>query len=330
MAKNYYFQLGRMSYILSLVPKITRAMRLTCLLLILSVSMTWASQSSYAQSTRLSVNISERSIADVLDIIEQQTDLKFFYNSKIVKVDKKVSVNVKDENVFAILDRILGNTGIQYKIIDKDVILSIKDETQQRGNTVTGTVVDAQGESIPGANIVVKGTSNGVTTDADGRFSIQVPGNATLQISFIGYKTVEIPVNNRSHVDVTLASTIEELDEVVVTALGIKREKKALGYAMQEIKTDKMSEIPSESVANMLQGKIAGVQISQSATGIGGSTRIVLRGTTSLAGNNLPLWVVDGMPIDDSRPGSNDQWEGRDYSGQQPKLIRKISKAYRY
>lgn len=314
MVKNYYFQLAGISCVRMLVPKITRAMKLTCLLLILSVSMTWASH-SYAQSTRLSMNVTEKSIADVLEMIEQKTELRFFYNSKIVKVDKKVSVDVKNENVFIILDRVLGHSGIQYKIIDKDVILTKKDDTQQKDNTVTGTVHDAQGEPIPGANIVVKGTNNGVTTDADGKFSIQVSEKATLLISFIGYRSTEILVNNQTRIDVVLASSIEELDEIVVTALGIKREKKALGYAMQEIKTDKMSEIPSESVANMLQGKIAGVQISQSATGIGGSTRIVLRGTTSLAGNNLPLWVVDGMPIDDSRPGSNDQWEGRDYSG---------------
>lgn len=274
MVKNYYFQLDMGSYALTVVPKITRAMKLTCLLLLLSVNMTWAFH-SYAQNTRLSVNITEQSIAEVLDVIEQKTDFNFFYNSKIVKVDKKVSVNVEDENVFTILDRILSNSDIQYKVIDKDVILTVGNSTQQMEKTVTGTVADAQGEPIPGANIVVKGTTNGVTSDIDGKFVIQVPDNSTLLVSFIGYKTFETPVDNRNHIDVTLASTIEELDEIVVTALGIRREKKALGYAMQEIKTDKMSEIPSESVANMLQGKIAGVQISQSATGIGGSTRIV-------------------------------------------------------
>lgn len=186
--------------------------------------------------------------------------------------------------------------------------------TQQR--EVKGVVKDKTGETIPGANVVVKGTTIGVVTDIDGNFTITVPNDQTvLEVSFIGYQTQEIPVGNQNNVDVVLSSTVEELDEVVVTALGIKREKKALGYAMQEIKADGMAEIRSESVANMLQGKIAGVQISQSATGVGGSTRVILRGTTSLSGNNRPLWVVDGIPISDNQTGVAGQWGGIDYSG---------------
>ncbi len=187
--------------------------------------------------------------------------------------------------------------------------------TQQREIVVKGVVKDKTGETIPGANIVVKGTTNGTVTDIDGNFSLSVPANGTLEVSYIGYKTQEIAVGNQTTLDIVLASNVEELDEVVVTALGIRREKKALGYAMQEIKTESMGEIRSESVANMLQGKVAGVQISQSATGVGGSTRVVLRGTTSLSGNNQPLWVVDGMPISDKQAGSADQWSGIDYSG---------------
>lgn len=187
--------------------------------------------------------------------------------------------------------------------------------SQQKEIVVKGTVKDKTGETIPGANIVVKGTNSGTTTDYDGNFSLEVPANAILEVSFIGYKTADVPVNNQNNIDVVLSSTVEELDEVVVTALGIKREKKSLGYAMQEIKTESMAEIRSESVANMLQGKVAGVQISQSGTGMGGSTRIILRGTTSLSGNNQPLWVVDGMPINDGQAGSANQWGGIDYEG---------------
>ena len=185
---------------------------------------------------------------------------------------------------------------------------------QQR--EVKGVVKDKTGETIPGANVVVKGTTIGVVTDPDGNFTITVPNDQTvLEVSFIGYQTQEIPVGNQNNVDVVLSSTVEELDEVVVTALGIKREKKSLGYAMQEIKTESMAEIRSESVANMLQGKVAGVQISQSGTGMGGSTRIILRGTTSLSGNNQPLWVVDGMPINDGQAEAANQWGGVDREG---------------
>jgi len=181
--------------------------------------------------------------------------------------------------------------------------------------TITGIVKDNDGEIVPGANVVVKGSTNGTITDLNGKFAIQANSKDVLVISFIGYKTLEISVGNQSVLNIVLSSESEALQEVVVTALGIKREKKALGYAMQEIKTSGFVENRSESVSNMLQGKVAGVQISQSATGVGGSTRVVLRGTTSLSGNNQPLWVVDGIPISDDSYQKADQWGGRDSEG---------------
>lgn len=185
----------------------------------------------------------------------------------------------------------------------------------QDNRNVKGIVVDAMGESIIGVNVVVKGTTNGTITDLDGYFSLDVPSNGILVFSYMGYTSQEIPVNGKTTFDVILKENTEILGEVVVTALGIKRDKKALGYSTQEIKTSSFVENHSESVANMLQGKLAGVQISQSGTGIGGSTRIILRGTTSLSGNNEPLWVVDGMPISDNSAGQASQWGGADYSG---------------
>ena len=183
---------------------------------------------------------------------------------------------------------------------------------------IEGVVKDNTGETVIGASVLVKGTTTGVTTDLDGRFVLNVPKGATLQISYMGYKTQEIVIEDQTTLDIVLESDVEALDEVVVTALGIKREKKSLGYAMQELKTEGMTEIRSESAANLLQGKVAGVQISQSGTGMGGSTRIVLRGTTSLSGNNQPLWVVDGMPINDGQGATvSGEWggDGIDFGG---------------
>lgn len=186
--------------------------------------------------------------------------------------------------------------------------------TQQR--EVKGVVKDRTGETIPGANIVLKGSTTGVITDIDGNFAISVPSkDAVLVVSFIGYLAQEVTVGEKNFIEFILNSNVEELDEVVVTALGIKREKKALGYAMQEIKADGLSENRSESVSNLLQGKVAGVQISQSGAGMGSSTRIVMRGMNSLSGNNQPLWVVDGIPINDSQSEEAGQWGGIDYSG---------------
>ena len=161
---------------------------------------------------------------------------------------------------------------------------------------------------------MVKGTTVGTISDVDGNFSLGIPSSdVTLVISFIGYKNVEVQA--KENLRITMELETEQLSEVVVTALGIKREKKALGYAMQEVKTDALQENKSLSVANMLQGKVAGVQISQSGGGMGGSTRIVMRGLNSLSGNNQPLWVVDGVPINDSEQDTPNQYSGTDISG---------------
>jgi TonB-linked SusC/RagA family outer membrane protein len=186
----------------------------------------------------------------------------------------------------------------------------------QQTKTVTGTVVDVNGEAIIGASIVVKETTVATLSDESGRFTVQTAADATIVVSFLGYRSQEILVGNQTVLNVTLEEDVRQLSEVVVTALGMKREKKALGYAMQEINMGGFTEIKNESVANMLQGKLAGVQISQSATGVGGSTRIVLRGLNSLTGQNQPLWVVDGIPIRDDASGAYfDGWSGSDAAG---------------
>ena len=187
-------------------------------------------------------------------------------------------------------------------------------ESSQSQRTVKGTVVDEAGDPIVGASVMVQGTSNGVATDISGTFSISAPASAVLEVSFIGYHKAEVSVAGKDRVKVTLTPSSEQLSEVVVTALGIKREKRALGYAMQEVDPESLTENKSLSLSNMLQGKIAGVQINQSGSGMGGSTRVVLRGLNSLSGNNQPLWVVDGIPINNDTDGDVTEYGGLDLS----------------
>lgn len=186
---------------------------------------------------------------------------------------------------------------------------------QQQERTINGIVLDETGEPVIGASIKMDGTGVGAVSDVDGKFAITIKGEGNLLVSYLGYQSQTIATAGKSDFRVVLQPGDNSLDEVVVTALGIKREKKALGYAMQEVKTDGLTENKNFSVANMLQGKVAGVQIAQSGTGLGGSTRIIMRGLNSLSGNNQPLWVVDGMPISDNSVGQADQWGGSDYSG---------------
>ena len=158
----------------------------------------------------------------------------------------------------------------------------------QQSETATGTVVDAMGPVI-GASVVVKGTTNGTITDFDGNFSIPgVKKGAVLEISFVGYSTKEVTWNGTA-LNVTLEEDTQQLAEVVVTALGIKREKKALGYAMQEVKGDAILAARETNVANALSGKVSGVQIIRSSNGPAGSSKIQLRGSNSVTGLNQPI-----------------------------------------
>ncbi len=185
--------------------------------------------------------------------------------------------------------------------------------------TIDGTISDeTTGEGIPGANVVLKADrSVGTITDFNGNFQLTVPSQeATLVISYIGFETKEVKVGDKTSLNVALGVTTEQLSEVVVTALGVKREERALGYAVQEVETRGMDEAKETNIVNSMAGKVAGVQIQSSAGNIGGSSRILIRGVNSISGDNQPLFVVDGTPIDNSNYNSQDQTAGnggRDY-----------------
>lgn len=183
----------------------------------------------------------------------------------------------------------------------------------QQNRRVTGVVTDDTGETVIGANVAVKGTSIGTITDIDGNFSLEgVPSDAVLQISFIGYVTQEVNVGNQTTFNIVLGSDTQVLDEVVVTALGIKRQSRSLGYSTTSVGGEEFTMARDVNLGNALSGKIAGVSVSGNATGAGGSSRVVIRGNASLTGNNQPLYVVDGVPFDNTNLGSAGTWGGMD------------------
>lgn len=176
---------------------------------------------------------------------------------------------------------------------------------------VSGTVTASDGFPLPGVNIMEKGTTNGTISDIDGNYNLEVSDNATLMFSFTGFATTEMAVTSSGTIDIVLAEGVA-LDEVVVTALGIEKNKKALAYSVTEVDASNFGNARETNVLNSLAGKVAGVNISDAATGAGGSTRVVIRGNNSLSGNNQPLFVVDGMPIDNTQLGSAGMWGGSD------------------
>tara|TARA_A100001011_G_scaffold228258_1_gene236395 strand:- start:2284 stop:5361 length:3078 start_codon:yes stop_codon:yes gene_type:complete len=177
---------------------------------------------------------------------------------------------------------------------------------------ISGTVTDENGVPLPGATVLVQGTSNGVSTDFDGNYSISASQGDTLVFSFVGYSSQSVAVGSSSTVNVSLEPD-NALEEVVVTALGVQRNTKALGYSVTNVEGDEISANPSTNAINALQGKVAGVNITGSAMGAKGSSRVVIRGSSSLTGNNQPLYVVDGITINNNNLGAAGMWGGTDF-----------------
>lgn len=186
--------------------------------------------------------------------------------------------------------------------------------TFAQSKTVTGTVIDQAGQGIPGVSVAVKGTNMGEYTDIDGKWTLKVTPKDVLIISFVGMKTQEIRVGKKTVINVTLVEDRVAVDEVVVTAMGIKRSEKALGYAATTVKSDELTAVKKSDVMSSLTGKVAGVQISASSSDPGASNSVIIRGVSSLNGNNQPLYVIDGVPMNNSTVSSGDQLNnGFDY-----------------
>ncbi len=190
------------------------------------------------------------------------------------------------------------------------LLLSAVSFAQQQ--TVTGTVIGEDGLSLPGVTVVQKGTSQGTITDMDGKYSTSVAADGVLVFSFVGMETTEEVVNGRSTIDVTLATSAIGLEEVVVTALGIKRAEKTLTYSTQTVGAEELTTTKDLNFMNSLSGKAAGVEIKKSYSGPGGSTRVVLRGTKSLTGDSEPLFVIDGIPMVNRKSSQAGMWGGND------------------
>ena len=194
------------------------------------------------------------------------------------------------------------------------ILLSVG-STHAQGKIVSGRVTsDGNNSPLAGISVLVKGTNIGVSSDAQGRYSLTIPkANATIVFSFTGYTTQEIDVSDKKVVNVQMAADLKELSEVVVTAFGIEKSKKALTYSTQVVDGSKLTEARETNVVNSLKGRVAGLHVNPSSGGPGGSSYVMIRGNSSLTGNGQPLYVVDGVPIDNQTLDAAQVWGGRDY-----------------
>ncbi|MDR9366585.1 MAG: SusC/RagA family TonB-linked outer membrane protein [Balneolaceae bacterium] len=192
---------------------------------------------------------------------------------------------------------------------------SVSNSAKAQGFEVTGQVVDGEtDEPIPGANIVEVGTQTGTVTDVDGEFSLTVSEpNVQLRVSFVGFQPQVIDLNGRSNITIALQEMVGQLDDVVVTAFGMERDRKALGYSVSQVSGADLAEAREVNLGDALQGRVAGVNVSNIGSGVAGSSRVVIRGNTSLSGNNEPLYVIDGVPMDNTQLGSASMWGGSDW-----------------
>lgn len=284
-------------------------MRISLTLLFLVV-LQLSAENSYAQRMRIAISMSNVSVEQVLNKIEETSDYVFLYNDETIQKSRIVSVRSKSGKITDILDDIFKGTDISYTVIDKQIILSKSNKVNQTAKAIQikGTVKDALGEPLIGVSVLVKGTSNGTVTDLDGRFSLNVSVGNILEFSYVGYAAQSVTVKNATPLDIVLSEDAQALDEVVVTALGIKREAKALTYNVQEIKAAGITKVKDANFVNSLSGKIAGVTINQSSSGTGGSSRVVMRGTKSLFGENNALYVLDGIPMQGLRTKQSDNF----------------------
>lgn len=286
----------------STLKKILSIMKLTVVFLIaFSLQI---SASVYSQTTKLSLNVQNQSIKDVLYLIENQTDFRFIYESGKINLDKKVSVQVREQSVEFVLRQLFNNEGVDYEITENNLILinpspeQLKSAAQEKNRKkITGVVRDQKGEPIIGANVFEKGTTNGTVTDIDGKYSLEVSMGSLLQISYIGYDSKEIKVGNSDVVNILLTEDTETLDEVVVIGYGTVKKSDLTG-AVGSVQMKDVSQVGITSADRALQGQIAGVQVNARTGQPGESMMIRVRGSNSLAGGNEPLYVIDGMPVE--------------------------------
>lgn len=245
---------------------------------------------------KVSFNGGQPTLKQVFEKIEQVSKYKVAYNGTGLDVSKKVTLT-PNADVMEALTEALKGTNCTYTVKDNYIVVTRANQskTSKATKKVSGQVLDQQGEPVIGATVQVPGTSIGASTDIDGNFTLNVPEGSSVRISYVGYQPQVVKASD--NISVTLQENKQVLDEVVVTALGIKKEAKALSYNVQQIKGSAITDVKDANFMNALAGKVAGVEINSSSSGIGGGAKVVMRGAKSINGNNNALYVIDGIPM---------------------------------
>ena len=293
----------------------SKLFRALLILLLIAVPVQWA-------AAQLTLSTPRTTLGTVIKQIQSQSKYQFFYNDKLSTVTVE-PLKVKDASLEQVLNTLLKNKDISYKIEENIIYLSEKENSdslqQQSGKerTITGQVVDAKGEPLIGVSILVKGTTDGAITDLDGNYKIVTKSNNPVIVySYIGYKTQEIPLKGQTAINITMMDDTQVIDEVVVTALGIKRSEKALSYNVTQVDAESALAVKDANFINSLNGKVAGLNINSSSSGIGGASKVVMRGSRGIEQSSNALYVIDGIPMYNlSASGGSEEMQSQGSTG---------------
>ena len=305
----------RTLYAHGLCRKIMKLSLMQLFLAVLFVGISYATD-THAQELlekRISLRVQDQSVRAILSKIETEANVKFMYSPKAIQAQRRTSLQVNNQPLQEVLLLLLKPLDIKYRVVGSRIVLSqqtaLNIEDQPLPNTllntdqtVTGTVTDENGEGLPGVSILVKGTQRGTTTDAGGKYKLDVANaEAILVFSFVGYLSQEIVVKSQSQINVSLKTDTKSLNEVVVVGYGTVKKSDLTGSVAQ-VKSKELNAFPTANVLQSLSGRAAGVQVTQNTGAPGGGVSVRIRGTNSIQGSNEPLYVVDGFPTSGSNP----------------------------
>lgn len=261
---------------------------------------------------RINLQKKDITVVSALKEVERQSGLSVGYNDSALESSPAISLNLTDARLPEALNAILGGTGFTYEIKDRYIkIVPKPQDNRPRSRTITGRVLDERQEPLIGASITVEGTDVGAITDIDGRFSIEASTGNVLRFTYLGYQPASVKVTEKAVYNIQLTGDVDVLSEVVVTALGIRREQKALSYNVQQVKSEQLLAVKDANFINSLGGKVAGVTINSSSAGVGGASKVVMRGVKSIEQSSNALYVIDGVPMYNFGGGGDKEFGSR-------------------
>ena len=287
-----------------------RSCCLICSMIILTLSSVQSFAKPQKEDIRLNLELKNVTLDSALDSIKAQSPFTFIVGQ--VDLARKVSISMKNGTIGNVCAKLFTPLDIDYKINGHYIYLSNRPKVEPR--TVSGTVIDHNGQPIPGASVFVQGTTTGTTTDIDGRFTLLVPSNllgGSLEFNSLGYEIVRMVIGSNKNFTVTLNEEAVSLEGTVVTALGIRRDQKALSYNVQEVNAELLTSVKDANFINSLAGKVAGVAINTSSSGVGGASKVVLRGNKSISQSSNALYVIDGIPMYNFGGGGGTEFDSK-------------------